>query len=216
MNNGYRSERSDGSGRRSRALTCGDREEDDRETKEAKLRFYQRFIEEKEKKQHCELDPEVKQLRFPKNYEGRYQPGLYDVCGPPLRNYMPWATLGHLVATILVPLLAVTSSQCEGTHEILAKYPHWWWFPFFLWVFLMVLLEWKCFTYTVVPLIGISGPKRVFCMDANFGVWAFCFIALSLVTQGLLVASAVRASLDCKGWKETLEPAWSKAWKDSM
>jgi hypothetical protein len=65
--------------------------------------------------------------------------------------------------------------------------------------------EWKCFTYTVVPLIGISGPKRVFCMDANFGVWAFCFIALSLVTQsevwsqGLLVASAVRASLDCKG-----------------
>ena len=42
-------------------------------------------------------------------------------------------------------------------------------------------------------------------MDANFGVWAFCFIALSLVTQsevwsqGLLVASAVRASLDCKG-----------------
>lgn len=94
----------------------------------------------KKRKKHCELDPEVKQLRFPKNYEGRYQPGLYDVCGPPLRNYMPWATLGHLVATILVPLLAVTSSQCEGTHEILAKYPHWWWFPFFLWVFLMVLL----------------------------------------------------------------------------
>ena len=100
----------------------------------------QRFIEEKEEKKHCELDPAVKQLRLPKNYEGRYQPGLYDVCGPPLRNYMPWATLGHLVATILVPLLAVTSSQCEGTHEILAKYPHWWWLPFFLWVFLMVLL----------------------------------------------------------------------------
>ena len=84
---------------------------------------------------------ELTHLPIPKHYEGLYQPGLFDVCGPPLKYFMPWATAGCLVASILVPVLAVASSHCEGKHEMLATYPYWLWLPFFLWVAIMVLLD---------------------------------------------------------------------------
>ena len=73
-----------------------------------------------------EDETEMEHLPIPMHYEGHYQPGLYDVSGPPLKYFMPWATLGFFVASILMPVLAFTSSHCEGKHEMLAKYPYWW------------------------------------------------------------------------------------------
>lgn len=101
-----------------------------------------RFIEERVKiNREDEEEWELTHLPIPKHYQGLYQPGLFDVCGPPLKYFMPWATAGCFVASILVPVLAVASSHCEGKHEMLATYPYWLWLPFFLWVAIMVLLD---------------------------------------------------------------------------
>jgi len=101
-----------------------------------------RFIEERVKLNREDEDEwELTHLPIPKHYQGLYQPGLFDVCGPPLKYFMPWATAGCFVASILVPVLAVASSHCEGKHEMLATYPYWLWLPFFLWVAIMVLLD---------------------------------------------------------------------------
>lgn len=214
-NQGIRNQRSGGS-----VLTGRDSEGD--ASRKAKIRFYRRFIEERVKLNREDEDEwELTHLPIPKHYQGLYQPGLFDVCGPPLKYFMPWATAGCFVASILVPVLAVASSHCEGKHEMLATYPYWLWLPFFLWVAIMELLEWKCFTYLVIPVIATSGPKRILWFKTSFKCWTCCSIFLSVVmqaevwSQGLLAASAIRASLDCKGWRETLEPAWSKAWNDS-
>ena len=124
------------------------------------LRFREKVEEQQAKaaKAIAKPDLEVKQ-KIPPCYEGKYQPGLHDVCGPPLRWFMPWATFGHLLATIVVPLLAVTWSQCEGEHEMLAKYPGWLWLPFFVWVaFMMLMAAWLhidlSFRFTVINMIS--------------------------------------------------------------
>lgn len=211
-----------GQGRNQRgASVLSGRDSEGDASRKAKIRFYRRFIEERVNNREDEEEWELTQLPIPKHYEGLYQPGLFDVSGPPLKYYMPLATAGCFVASILVPVLAVESSHCEGKEEMLATYPDWLWLPFFFWVAIMVLLEWKCFTYLVIPLVATSGPKRILWFETTLECWTYCSIFLSIVmqaevwSQGLLAASAVRASLDCKGWRETLEPAWSKAWNDS-
>ena len=100
-----------------------------------------RFIEERVNNREDEEEWELTQLPIPKHYEGLYQPGLFDVSGPPLKYYMPLATAGCFVASILVPVLAVESSHCEGKEEMLATYPDWLWLPFCFWVAIMVLLD---------------------------------------------------------------------------
>lgn len=177
------------------------------------------FEDEENREEECQ-DTKKRRVSNRQYTKGEFVPAMLDVCGPPLRKIMPWATLCQLCATVLLPLLAFYVSSCVGKEEMYATYPRWLWIPFIPWLIIMSLLDWRCFTYTVVPKIAMLerftlGPLRV-----TFRQWT-CYIAVkSIIThaevwsQGLLVASALRAR-DCRGWKG-LESLWSTSWKQSM
>ena len=57
-------------------------------------------------------------------YSGdEFVPGMFDVCGPPLHNIMPVATICQFFATILLPFLTSTVSSCVGKDEMCLSHP---------------------------------------------------------------------------------------------
>ena len=57
-------------------------------------------------------------------YNGHeFVPGMFDVCGPPLQNIMPVATICQFFATILLPFLTSSVSSCIGKDEMCLSHP---------------------------------------------------------------------------------------------
>ena len=52
-----------------------------------------------------------------------FVPGMFDVCGPPLQNIMPVATICQFFATILLPFLTSSVSSCIGKDEMCLSHP---------------------------------------------------------------------------------------------
>lgn len=105
--------------------------------------FSPRFFEDEENREEECQDTKKRRVSNRQYTKGEFVPAMFDVCGPPLRKIMPWATLCQLCATVLLPLLAFYVSSCVGKEEmylaeeargkVLILCSNKWnsWFPFF-------------------------------------------------------------------------------------
>ena len=80
--------------------------------------FKPRFFEDEENREEECQDTKKRRVSNRQYTKGEFVPAMFDVCGPPLRKIMPWATLCQLCATVLLPLLAFYVSSCVGKEEM--------------------------------------------------------------------------------------------------
>lgn len=80
--------------------------------------FSPRFFEDEENREEECQDTKKRRVSNRQYTKGEFVPAMFDVCGPPLRKIMPWATLCQLCATVLLPLLAFYVSSCVGKEEM--------------------------------------------------------------------------------------------------
>lgn len=80
--------------------------------------FSLRFFEDEENREEECQDTKKRRVSNRQYTKGEFVPAMFDVCGPPLRKIMPWATLCQLCATVLLPLLAFYVSSCVGKEEM--------------------------------------------------------------------------------------------------
>ncbi|CAE7580390.1 unnamed protein product [Symbiodinium natans] len=75
---------------------------------------------------------------------------MFDTAGPAVRLLWP-ATILHICFAAALPWLARPYTRCEGDGK--SVYPGWLWLGFLPFVLTMLAIEWRCFTFTVVPML---------------------------------------------------------------
>ncbi|CAJ1327681.1 unnamed protein product [Effrenium voratum] len=142
---------------------------------------------------------------------------MFDVAGPPMK-WLWFSTVVYWTYSIVLPWFAYRHIQCTTFGHF--RYPLWLWWTFVPVLMTLVIVEWRCVMYTIVPvaqwLKGLSVPLVG---EASFKVWlAFTgFQSLTshadVVTQGLFLASTCR-SISCPGWSK-IYVAWETVWASS-
>lgn len=160
-------------------------------------------------------------LKMSKNldetYIGQYLLTLFDVAGPPVLLLMG-ASLLHVVALSL-PWIAYQFTFCTD-HSADMEYNYFLWVPFLVWTTLTTFIEWRCFSYIVVPMLAWTKTYYVVSWPLSFRLWLPCMLLAGFIyrmdvwAQGLALAKAWR-SHDYLGHEE-LEDAWAKAWNASV
>lgn len=158
---------------------------------------------------HMSVDPD---------FRGGYRLKLFDTAGPAIR-WMFLATFCRFLAIILLPFVAVKFTKCTSDLTF-AEYEPWLWGPCGVWMLLMLLIEWKCFTFVVAPMLVWLKEYKIFKWKVRFRFWLPSMLFLSVAwrmdvwSQGLSLATAWR-SHECSGHHK-LEIVWEEAWKESF
>jgi len=141
---------------------------------------------------------------------------MFDVSGPAVK-WLWIATAIHWPFALVLPLAAYDFTDCNGLG--MPRYRVWLWGLAFPVLATMVGIEWKCFTYTVTPLVQWLGH-----MSSPFGStfpgWLIWHLGVSVVSsadvvaQGLWLASTFRW-FQCPGWSDVAH-AWTEVWGYSL
>jgi len=168
----------------------------------------------------CEVKQMMKQkIERPNKSLGDYGSHLtmFDVSGPAVR--LLWiATVIQWPFMIMFPFIAFQFTDCNGLG--LPAYHMWLWslvFPIFA---AMMIIEWRCFTYTITPVVQWLERMETPPCCSGFCWWMasqICLSAIStgdVVTQALLLSSTCRW-FTCPGWSN-VATAWVDIWNNSL
>eukprot|EP00435_Cladocopium_sp_Y103_P059627 s475_g21.t1 len=171
----------------------------------------------------CEVKQMMKQkIERPDQSLGDYGSHLtmFDVSGPAVR--LLWiATAIQWPFMVMFPFFAFRFTDCNGLGNGLGlpAYHMWLWslvFPIFA---IMMIIEWRCLTYTITPVVQWLGRMET-PLCSGFGWWMasqICLSAIStgdVVTQALLLSSTCRW-FNCPGWNN-VAAAWVDIWNNSL
>lgn len=143
---------------------------------------------------------------------------MFDTAGPAVRLLWP-ATVVHIVFAVTLPCVARPFTHCETDGK--SVYPGWLWLGFLPFVLTMLTIEWRCFTYTVVPMLQwIQNLEMPLWETPPFSLWLVYTLFVSVLThmdvmtQGLFLATTLHR-FHCPGFGKTRD-AWHQVWGNSI
>ncbi|CAE7657859.1 unnamed protein product, partial [Symbiodinium pilosum] len=143
---------------------------------------------------------------------------MFFTSGPAVRLLWP-ATVVHLTFAATLPWVAMPFTHCNADGK--SVYPGWLWLGFFPFVLIMLAIEWRCFTWTVVPMLQwVENLEIPFVEKAPFPVWlvytAFVSVIthMDVMTQGLFLATTLHR-FHCAGFSHAAE-SWKEVWGTSL